>query len=209
MLQSKELAVYFIMGSNNVGEKEPLAVLKEALEGGITMFQFREKGAGATFGEQKRVLAGKMKELCDSYNVPFIVNDDVDLAIAVNAAGVHVGQDDESIQTVRARCPASYIVGVSATNISEAIQAANEGADYIGAGPVFATSTKEDAKTPIGLDGLTLMREQIGTTPMVAIGGITEKNAASVRKAGADGVSVISAISLATDPKQAVSHLRK
>ncbi|CQR48339.1 Thiamine-phosphate synthase [Paraliobacillus sp. PM-2] len=207
MFQREHLAVYFIMGSNNVGDKDPLAVLKAALDGGITMFQFREKGSGALTGKDKRLLAEKMKALCGQYHVPFIVNDDVDLAIEVKADGIHVGQEDASIDEVKQRCPNSFIVGVSATNVIEAEQAAKAGADYIGAGPVFATDTKRDAKAPIGLKGLQQMRGIIGDTPMVAIGGIAASHVSSIRSAGADGVSVISAISLAEDAASAASQL--
>ncbi|MFB1050299.1 thiamine phosphate synthase [Paraliobacillus sp. JSM ZJ581] len=207
MFRQKDLAVYFIMGSNNVGDKDPLKVLQAALDGGITMFQFREKGEGALTGKDKRLLAEKMKVLCEQCDVPFIVNDDVELAIEVMADGVHVGQEDASIDEVKQRCPSSFIVGVSATNVIEAEQAAKAGADYIGAGPVFATSTKKDAKTPIGLEGLKQMREKIGDTPMVAIGGINASHVSSILAAGADGVSVISAISLAENPVRSASQL--
>lgn len=209
MFQKKNLAAYFIMGSNNVKDKDLLKVLQAALEGGITMFQFREKGAGAKTGEAKRLMAEQMKLLCHQYQVPFIVNDDLELAIDIAADGVHVGQEDSSIQEVRERCPSSFIVGVSATNVEEAIQAMVDGADYIGAGPVFATTTKHDAKAPVGLEGLKEMRKKIGNTPMVAIGGIDHSNANAVVSVGADGVSVISAISLAEDPRAATSQLIK
>lgn len=207
MFQRDDLTVYFIMGSNNVGDQDPLKVLQAALDGGITMFQFREKGDGARTGKDKRLLAEEMKALCKQYDVPFIVNDDVDLAIEVMADGVHVGQEDAAIDEVKQRCPSSFIIGVSATNIKEAEQAAKSGADYIGAGPVFATGTKKDAKEPIGLDGLKEMRQRIDDTPMVAIGGIDASHVAAIRAAGADGVSVISAISLAEDPASAARRL--
>ncbi|SDM89911.1 thiamine phosphate synthase [Sediminibacillus halophilus] len=201
------LQVYFIMGSNNCIDN-PLYVLEQALAGGITMFQFREKGRGAKTGTDKQKLALQMKELCRRYHVPFLVNDDVDLAIKVGADGIHVGQEDEPIDSVRRRCPEHFIVGVSATNVHEAVEADSAGADYIGAGPVFATATKHDAKTPIGLEGLAEIRRLIGNTPLVAIGGIQEKNAAEVIKAGADGISVISAISASENALTAAQQLK-
>ncbi|WP_153464986.1 thiamine phosphate synthase [Sediminibacillus terrae] len=207
MLLRQSLQVYFIMGSNNC-TGNPLAVLEQALAGGITMFQFREKGRGAKTGIDKQLLALQMKELCHRHHVPFIVNDDVDLAIDVGADGIHVGQEDEPIDSVRRRCPGHFIVGVSATNVREAHEADSAGADYIGAGPVFATATKHDAKAPIGIEGLSRIRRLIGNTPLVAIGGIHEKNAEEVIMAGADGISVISAISRAENSLTAAQQLK-
>ncbi|WP_053217488.1 thiamine phosphate synthase [Virgibacillus senegalensis] len=204
----QSLQVYFIMGSNN-GAGNPLHVLEQALAGGITMFQFREKGRGAKTGADKQELASRMKDLCHRHHVPFFVNDDVDLAIKVEADGVHIGQEDEPIGSVRRRCPEHFIIGVSATNQKEAVEAAAAGADYIGAGPVYATSTKQDAKTPIGLTGLTEIRRLIGSTPLTAIGGIQEGNAASVMESGADGISIISAISQADNPLEAAQRLKR
>ncbi|KAB8137908.1 thiamine phosphate synthase [Gracilibacillus oryzae] len=202
------LQVYFIMGSNNTN-RDPLAVLEEALQGGITIFQFREKGAGALIGEEKRTLASKMKELCHRYNVPFIVNDEVDLAIEIEADGIHVGQDDEPLIQLKQRCPDNWIFGVSATNEKEARQAIKDGADYIGVGPIYGTATKEDAKQPIGVEGLAGIRAIAGDIPIVAIGGIKLGHVLRLRKAGADGVSVISAISQVEKPRQTAELFKK
>lgn len=202
------LKLYFIMGSNN-SYGDPLTVLDQALQGGITLFQFREKGQQAKTGKEKFELAKQMKELCDHYHVPFIVNDDVDLAIAVRASGLHIGQEDEPIQKARERCPADFLIGVSATNQAEAAQAAADHADYIGVGPIFATRTKDDAKTPIGLEGITQIRQLTGDVPIVAIGGIDKDNALPIIEAGADGISLISAISQSDDPERETAELRQ
>ncbi|MCT2536207.1 thiamine phosphate synthase [Aquibacillus koreensis] len=202
------LGAYFIMGSNNAN-LDPLFVLEQALKGGITLFQFREKGANAKVGDEKVKLAKDMQQLCKQYNVPFIVNDDVNLAINIHADGVHVGQDDESAVNIKKNCPSHFIVGVSATNLAEAKQAVIDGADYIGVGPIFATNTKEDAKAPIGLDGITEIRDAVGDIPMVAIGGIKHEHTPGIIKAGADGVSVISAISQAESPLVAARDIRE
>ncbi|WP_277926552.1 MULTISPECIES: thiamine phosphate synthase [unclassified Bacillus cereus group] len=193
---SQLLQVYFIMGSNNC-HKDPLQVMKEALDGGITLFQFREKGEGALTGEKRIQLAKQLQVLCKEYRVPFIVNDDVDLALKLDADGVHVGQDDEGIEIVREKM-GDKIVGVSAHTIEEAHFAIANGADYLGVGPIFPTSTKKDTKAVQGLNGLRYFREKGINIPIVGIGGITTENASSVIEAGADGVSVISAISLAS-----------
>ncbi|UOQ84230.1 thiamine phosphate synthase [Gracilibacillus salinarum] len=199
-MQREWLQVYFIMGSNNTAQ-DPLVVLEEALKGGITCFQFREKGKDALQGSAKKQLAQQMQKLCQQYRVPFFINDDVNLAIEMGADGVHVGQDDMSIARVREIVPADCVIGVSATNLEEAVQAHKDGADYIGVGPIFGTNTKEDAKQPIGTDGLCRIRKQVGTLPIVAIGGIKLRHVISLRKAGADGVSIITAISQAEKPQ--------
>ncbi|MGG0184935.1 thiamine phosphate synthase [Bacillus rhizoplanae] len=202
---SELLQVYFIMGSNNC-RKDPLQVMKEALDGGITIFQYREKGEGALTGEERYAFAKQLQSLCKEYNVPFIVNDDVELALELDADGVHVGQDDEGIKTVREKM-GDKIIGVSAHTIEEARFAIENGADYLGVGPIFPTNTKKDAKAVQGTQGLHFFRENGVEIPIVGIGGITIENAASVIEAGADGVSVISAISLAGSPYNSTKKL--
>ncbi|MDH4422755.1 MULTISPECIES: thiamine phosphate synthase [Bacillus] len=204
---SKLLQVYFIMGSNNC-IKDPLAVLKEALDGGVTLFQFREKGEGALTGEKRLQFAKEVQALCKEYGVPFIVNDDVELAIELDADGVHVGQDDEGITSVREKM-GDKIIGVSTHTIEEARWAIENGADYLGVGPIFPTSTKKDTKAVQGTKGLAHFREQGIMIPIVGIGGITIENTASVIEAGADGVSIISAISLAESPYESTKELVK
>ncbi|MBW3491054.1 MULTISPECIES: thiamine phosphate synthase [Bacillus] len=202
---SRLLRVYFIMGSNNC-TKEPLQVLRDALEGGITIFQFREKGKGALTGEKRIDFAKELQALCKEYDVPFIVNDDVELALELDADGVHVGQDDEGITSVRKKMR-DKIIGVSTHTIEEARWAIENGADYLGVGPIFPTSTKKDTKAVQGTKGLKYFREQEITIPIVGIGGITIENTASVIEAGADGVSVISAISLAESAYESTKKL--
>ncbi|KFN03216.1 thiamine phosphate synthase [Bacillus clarus] len=202
---SKLLQVYFIMGSNNC-TKDPLHVLKEALDGGVTLFQFREKGENALTGENRLYFAKELQALCKEYGVPFIVNDDVELAIELDADGVHVGQDDEGITSVREKM-GDKIVGVSTHTIEEARWAIENGADYLGVGPIFPTSTKKDTKAVQGTKGLSHFREEGITTPIVGIGGITIENVSSVIEAGADGVSVISAISLADSACESAKKL--
>lgn len=202
---SKLLQVYFIMGSNNC-KRDPLQIMKEALDGGVTLFQFREKGERALIGEERVHFAKQLQMLCKEYDVPFIVNDDVELAIELDADGVHVGQDDEGITSVREKM-GDKIVGVSAHTIEEARFAIANGADYLGVGPIFPTSTKKDTKAVQGTKGLLHFRETGITIPIVGIGGITVENAASVIEAGADGVSVISAISLADSPYESTKKM--
>jgi thiamine-phosphate pyrophosphorylase len=204
----EKLALYFIMGSQDSSHKDPEEILEQALKAGITMFQFREKGDAALSGQEKRQLAERFMERCRAFGVPFIVNDDVDLAISIGADGVHIGQEDESMQQVKKRCPAHFIIGVSVANTAEANKAIKDGADYVGVGPIAATRTKIDAKCPIGLSGLRQIREQLGDFPIAAIGGINHKNAKDVREAGADGISFISVLTKATDIQEAVNMLK-
>lgn len=202
----RQLRAYFIMGSNNC-LRDPLQVLEEAIAGGITMFQYREKGSGALQGDERMELAAKLRKLCRERGVPFIVNDDVEMALALDADGVHVGQEDEAAAAVRRRIGGHRILGVSAYDAEEAVAAIRGGADYLGAGPVFATQTKEDAKAASGVGAIARIRERGIRIPLVGIGGIHAGNAADVIRAGADGVSVITAISQAEDVRGAVEAL--
>lgn len=203
----EQLRVYFIMGSNNC-EKNPFNVLTEAMEGGITFFQFREKGNGALSGAEKLAFAKEVQAICRKYNIPFIVNDDVELALSLDADGVHIGQEDERADIVRRKI-GDKILGVSAHNLEEAKRAIEQGADYLGVGPIFSTKTKTDAKEAQGVEVLRHLRAHGITIPIVGIGGITVDNAKEVIRAGADGVSVISAISLANSPKESAKQLAK
>lgn len=201
------LKVYFIMGSPNCKE-DPTHVLKDAIEGGITLFQFREKGALALIGDKKVELAKELQQICIQHQIPFIVNDDIELAIALNADGVHIGQEDESVEEVRKKI-GDKIIGVSVHSYEEAMDALAGGADYFGIGPVFPTKTKEDAKPSNGTRLIEELRERGLSIPIVGIGGITAENAATVIEAGADGVSVITAISHAESVTEGAKALRK
>jgi thiamine-phosphate pyrophosphorylase len=201
------LKVYFIMGSPNCRET-PTQVLEKAIEGGITLFQFREKGAGALRGDSKVELAKNLQQICREQRIPFIINDDIELAIAINADGVHIGQEDEPIEEVRKKIGSDKIIGVSVHSYDEAITALEGGADYFGIGPVFPTKTKLDAKPSNGTKLIEELRERGIVIPIVGIGGITVVNAGSVMRAGADGVSVITAISHAESVIEAARNLR-
>ncbi|GLF86753.1 MULTISPECIES: thiamine phosphate synthase [Bacillus] len=202
----QQLSVYFIMGTANT-TRQPLDVVKEAIQGGITMFQFREKGEKALQGEEKKQLARQIQALCQEANVPFIVNDDVQLAIDLDADGVHVGQEDTNAKGVRERI-GNKILGVSTHNLDEVKQAMKDGADYVGMGPVYPTETKKDTRSVQGVSLITEVRRHGLQIPIVGIGGITYDNAAPVIQAGADGISIISAISQSADPKKAAEELK-
>lgn len=204
----KLLNVYFIMGSNNC-QKDPALVLQQAIEGGITLFQFREKGTGALTGDNKYKFAQQLQSICKKNNIPFIVNDDVELALALDADGIHIGQDDQSAQEVRQKIGDNKILGVSTHNLEEVKKAIAEGADYVGIGPIYTTTTKEDAKKAQGTALIKEVRSNYIEIPIVGIGGLTAENASPVIEHGGNGVAVISEISLAEDPTENALKLNK
>lgn len=195
------------MGTQNVQEGQALAILEKALQAGVTTFQFREKGDGALKGEAYVRFACDCQALCKKYDVPFIVNDDVNLAVALQADGVHIGQDDEKARKVREKIGAG-ILGISAHTMEEVEQAVEQGADYVGIGPVFHTKSKADAKEPIGTALLNQMVKRFPKLPIVAIGGIAEGNVHLPLRTGVDGVAVISAVCESKDIHKTVRQLK-
>lgn len=191
------LRKYFIMGSQNC-ERDPAEILQEAIAGGITAFQFREKGHGALHGEEKIELGKQLRAICKQHHIPFFINDDVDLVKTLAVDGIHVGQDDESATSLRKKYP-NLLIGLSVSNEMELKGSPLDVVDYVGAGPVFPTETKEDAKKAVGIKWIKTLRQKYPQLPIVGIGGIHENNAAEVIAAGADGVAVISAITKADD----------
>ncbi|MCR8847331.1 thiamine phosphate synthase [Rossellomorea sp. SC111] len=189
----KCLKLYFVMGSQNC-ERPPALVLEEALSCGVTMFQFRDKGIRCLKGKPTMELALELQHLCQKYSVPFIINDDVELALLLNADGVHIGQEDESVKGVREKI-GDKILGVSAHNVEEARLALESGADYLGVGPMFHTITKNDCRIVKGPRVIESIRAEGIHLPLVGIGGIHPGNVHEVIEAGSDGVAVISAIS--------------
>lgn len=201
------LQLYLVVGTVNCKEN-PVKVVREALEGGVTLVQLREKGPGSLTGGARLELARRLRALCHSAGALFIVNDDVELALAVDADGVHIGQEDEAADRVRARI-GERILGVSAITGSEARSAIRQGADYLGIGPIYPTSSKEDARAVQGPQVLEALRAQGIAPPIVGIGGITAARAAEVMSAGADGVAVISAITQADDARGAAAAIKR
>ncbi|WP_335339093.1 thiamine phosphate synthase [Planococcus rifietoensis] len=192
-------AIYFLMGTTNAGTKEPLALLEEALQGGITHFQLREKGRGALTGDALAEFAAECKGLCREYGVPIFINDDVELACTIEADGIHIGQDDMDCGQVRKQIGASMALGVSVHSVKEANEALTCGATYLGMGPVFGTRTKSDAKPPAGVAEIIKVKTQYPHVPVIGIGGIEPGNAEMVWRAGVSGIAVISSIAGAQD----------
>lgn len=196
-MNKEELRVYFICGTPNCPKGMFFKTLEAALKSGVTCFQLREKGDGALIGKEKLDLALKVKELCHKYHVPFIINDDIDLALQVDADGIHIGQDDMPVTEAR-KLFSNKIIGLSVGNVREYQLSEIDLVDYIGVGPIFPTPSKSDAGEVIGLEGLREIRELDKVIPIVAIGGITIGDVPAICESGADGVAVISALAKST-----------
>ena len=195
-----DYSIYLLTDDECLKGRPLLPSVEEALQGGVTLVQYRSKfkDGGPMYEE-----ALALKALCDSYDVPLIINDRVDVALAVGAAGVHVGQDDLPCAVVRALTGADFVIGVSAHNPEEARLAIAAGADYLGCGAVFGTATKPGV-AKLGLANLRAIR-RVATKPMVGIGGVTSDNYGEVLSTGADGAAVISGILGADDIKAEVA----
>ncbi|NOK64425.1 MAG: thiamine phosphate synthase [Chloroflexi bacterium AL-W] len=198
-------SVYVITDRRTVGDRSLLEVITAALRGGATVIQLRDKDLTTldmiTFGQA-------LHDLTQSMNVPLIVNDRVDVALAINAEGVHVGPRDMPAKMARQLIGPDRMLGVSVATVADAQQAVQDGADYVGVGDLYGTPSKPDAGPPIGPERLTAIAQSIAI-PIVGIGGVTLANAAAVIKAGAAGVAVISAVLGAPDPLDAAQQLRR
>lgn len=194
----------YVIADRALGRDRPLEdIVAAAIRGGATMIQLREK----TLSVRGTVaLARRLQEITRPAGVPLIINDRADVALAIDADGVHVGQDDLPVADARRLLGPDRIVGVSAGTIAEAVAAEADGADYVGVGSIFPTGSKSDAGEAIGPEGLAQVRAAVHI-PVVAIGGITAANAAEAIQAGAAGVAVISAVVGADDVREAARRL--
>jgi thiamine-phosphate pyrophosphorylase len=177
--------------------------VEQAILGGCTMVQLREKSISSLDFYN---LAKEVKRITDKYNVPLIINDRIDIALSVRAAGVHIGQSDIPASVARRIIGQDMLLGVSAVCLSEAIQAQNDGADYLGIGAMFPTGTKSDA-TAVSMNELQKIRKSV-SIPIVAIGGINNATASQFVGFGVDGLAVVSAIIAQPDIKQAAAELK-
>ena len=194
--------LYMIIDPAVAGERDVLHVAREAIAGGAAIVQWRDKT------REKRLQLADVRALaniCRGAGVPLIVNDDVDLALAAEADGVHVGQRDLPVAAVRRLVPDGWIVGASTNNAGEARAAKADGADYVSVGNLFGTTSKDDTR-PATLATLREVKAAVGL-PVCAIGGINDTNIAEVIAAGADMASVISAVTAAEDPRAAAQRL--
>jgi thiamine-phosphate pyrophosphorylase len=194
----ESIGLYFITDAGFGRTHEELA--EAVLKAGVKIIQFREKKASTRYMVET---ARRIRKLCDEYDALFFVNDRIDVALGSYADGVHLGQEDMPASIAKEIFDG--LIGISAENEEEAIRAEKDGADYIGAGPVFETTTKEDAGSSIGIEGLRRIVDAV-SIPVVGIGGITKQNAHLVLQI-ADGIAVISAIAASDDPEKEAKEL--
>lgn len=204
MKAQPDYSIYLVTDDGCLQGRALLDCVREALEGGVTLVQYRAKTASSA---EMYAEALQLKALCDSFNVPLIINDRLDIAMAVGAAGVHLGQDDLPCAAARRILGEDYIIGVSAHNPAEAKAALQSGADYLGCGAVFGTATKADVKK-LGTEGLMAICREKGL-PVVGIGGVTADNYREVRAAGADGAAIVSGILAQPDIRATVRAIAK
>lgn len=204
MKAQPDYSIYLVTDDGCLQGRALIDCVREALEGGVTLVQYRAKTASSAEMYDEAL---QLKALCDSFNVPLIINDRLDIAMAVGAAGVHLGQDDLPCAAARKILGEDYIIGVSAHNPAEARAALLCGADYLGCGAVFGTATKADVKK-LGTDGLAAICREKGL-PVVGIGGVTADNYREVRAAGADGAAIVSGILAQPDIRATVRAIAK
>jgi thiamine-phosphate pyrophosphorylase len=198
-----DLRVYVITTSLPRLGRDHASIAEAAVRGGASIVQFRDKTMdNAEFART----AERILQIARPAGVPLIINDRVEIAIAIGAEGVHVGRHDAQVRDLRRALPSNMVVGGSATSLDEALEASDAGADYLGVGPVFPTGSKADATPPIGLDELTKICRAV-RQPVVAIGGITCENLKQVIEAGVAGAAVIAAVAEAPDMERATAEL--
>lgn len=178
-------------------------IIKSAVEGGVTIVQLREKKCTS---REFLKLAQEIKDFCTPLGIPLIINDRVDIALAVKADGLHIGQSDMPYEIVRELMGPDAIIGLSVESVQDAIDAEKLDVDYLGLSPIYSTPTKTDIHHELGLEGIRKIRK-ISRHPLVAIGGINKENTAEIIAAGSDGIAVVSAICSAEDPKLASQEL--
>lgn len=197
-----DISLYVVIGPDATAGRDVTSVAQAAVRGGATMVQLRYKSGMSEVVQSAR----EVIEVLRPTGVPVIINDRIDLARALGAQGVHLGQDDASPDEARRTLGEDAIIGLSITDPSQLGAVDPTVVDYLGVGPIFPTPSKPDAAAPLGIDALSRIAGAV-RLPVAAIGGITEENAADVIRAGADGLAVISAICAADDPEEAARAL--
>lgn len=203
-MKAQDLRLYLVTDRLAAKGRDAKSVIAAALKGGVTMIQVREKNSSA---REFMAFAETVKELAAPYGVPVIINDRVDVAVAVRADGVHLGQSDIPCEVARAMLGRESIIGLSVEKMAQIPEANSLPVDYIGVSPVFATPTKTDTAEPFGLAGLS-SAVRLSEHPVVAIGGVNIETAPGILACGVDGLAVVSAIMGAGDPQVAASALK-
>lgn len=199
-----DYSLYLVTDRKLLGERDLVQSIEQAIQGGVSLVQLREKSVSS---REFLELAFRVKEITSRYKIPLIINDRLDIALAVEADGLHVGQDDLPMLKARELLGPDKIIGVSARTLAEALLAQEQGADYLGVGAIFKTSTKTDA-LEVSLEQLESIKKAV-SIPVVAIGGINLENVQQVMATGVDGVSVVSAILAQDNISMAAKQLRE
>lgn len=200
-----DYSLYLVADADYAAGRDLAGLVDAAVEGGVTIVQLRAKSlAGGEFVELGRTLAERLA----ARGIPLLINDRLDVALACGAAGVHLGQEDVPVPLARRILGPDATIGVSINTPEEARRAERQGADYVGAGPAFATTTKDSPLAVLGPDGIRII-VQATRLPVVAIGGVGAGNAAELARAGAGGIAVVSAILGAPDARKAAEDLKK
>ncbi|MBY5983258.1 thiamine phosphate synthase [Halomonas sp. DP5Y7-2] len=197
------LRLYLVTDPELCAERGIEDTVSQAVNGGVTLVQLRDKGAS---NEELVALALRLKPLLAEHRIPLVINDRVQVAVAAKVDGVHLGQDDGDVSEARRLLGDEAIIGLSVQRPEQLTQLDVRALDYLGLGPVFATSTKRDHATPLGVAGLSSL-VAASPLPSVAIGGLKREHAAAIRASGADGMAVVSAICGQPDPSQAAQDL--
>lgn len=203
-LKKEMLLLYAITNRKDESREQFSESIEKALQGGVTVLQLREKNISA---DELIEETAALKKICDTYNVPLIINDNVEIAIKCNADGVHVGADDMPVSEIRKRAGRDFIIGATAKTVEQAQKAEREGADYLGVGAVFSSPTKTEAKR-ITKEQLSEITKAVNI-PVVAIGGIDADNITELHNTGISGVAVISALFSAEDVESRAALLKQ
>jgi thiamine-phosphate pyrophosphorylase len=203
-MKNFDLTLYLVTDDHMKSFETMVNAVKKAIQGGATLVQFRDKQGES--GELYRK-AKAIKEITDACHIPLIIDDRIDIMLAADAAGVHVGQKDIPADIARSIIGPDKILGVSAQTVEEAVKAEKDGADYLGVGAMFPTQTKKDA-IPVSMETLKEIKEAVNI-PITAIGGINQKTIPQFHKVPVDGYAVVSAIMGSTHPKQAAEELKR
>ncbi|AWK50818.1 thiamine phosphate synthase [Clostridium beijerinckii] len=199
-----DYSIYLVTDRDLMSTETLEEAVEQAIIGGCTLVQLREKDCSSLDFYNTAV---KVKQITDKYNVPLLINDRLDIALAVDAAGVHVGQSDLPLVVVRKVIGEDKIIGVSTGTLEQALKAQDDGADYIGVGAMYSTGTKKDAK-PTSMEELKKIRENI-SLPIVVIGGINKERVKDFEGTGIDGLAIVSAIIAQNDIAEATKELKK
>jgi thiamine-phosphate pyrophosphorylase len=202
-METVDYSLYLITDRGLLGDRDLITEVRRAVRGGVTMVQLREKDI---LSREFYHIAVSLKEELARHKIPLIINDRLDIALAVDADGLHIGQDDLPLWEAQRLLGNNKMIGLSVNTLEQALDAESSGASYLGVGPVFFTQTKIDIDKPIGIESLKYLKQNL-KIPLVAIGGINKSNIAEIKKTGVDGVAVASALMGVEDIAEAARRM--